>query len=1125
MPQERLETIVSAKITDFDSKMGKVLGTLDSVEKKSGMASKKLDSVLKSKSAGTGKAVEVVNAKLKQTEQAANRVNKVMGNVDLKKFEVAQAKVARVNAQLDAQARKLETLNTQYSAYMSKEKTPASLRAMEREFAATAKEIAGVDAAMAALNTRRQDLQSKLTMSLGSGDSEGVAGARAQLQALELEEQRLLSSTDLLERKSRSLNAQIASIRMDPAASAEAQALAGRIATADARMESLSHSASAAKIELDSMGRTSPGLDAVNRKLGKIERSTGRTSAAMGRLNRRFLMLLASKVFSAIFRSLHEGFEGAAKKSDQFKQSLDAVASGGRNISNGIVAAFAPLINIVAPWVTFVAEKIRVLLNRVSMFFAAIAGQTTVMQATQALDDFGNSAEANAAKAQNALAGFDQITKLDTGAGGSSGSGGSKGTDAFEEVPVVETPLSKAIGGILSKIGELKQPLRDFYKKYLEPVLIWAFDGKGIEGFLESIKKGLEWFNRNPWAVGIVAGLTGLFAASKLVGGLSAISGAAGAIGIGTLSAAALTIAGAAVFAGTIMGLDKIFGTNTIENIAKIESDYGGLFGLINWIMTGETTHVDPATGETYTVPGKGGALLTMEAMGKAISDFFYDFFSGRTLNQQNIKKMDDAQLITEFQKWYDPYVSGTINGDQYAYLEDLTKEIKKRYEADPNWYGQPSYDLSDRGYPSSTSGYDNRAAIVSPEDLYLVERGYITMAQAIQRAEKATNDLAQSSTAGSRLSAEGWGNLTKAVGRTTGAVSKNHHVSVAGTNKIKSATIDLTTTYAGRFVDAGTIASDALGKVGGAGTAANAIIISGATNAGTAIRNAFGGAGTIASNALGEIGGAGTNFRASITGAAGDSLAAMKKFAQDSQGHVEGAAKAISDSLSTIPVSVSGAVGAGIGNVETETSDLEKKWNTLKKNVEESSGVTTATQGAFTVLEAQWNAFKSNVFTSSTTIFDILKNPTFLDGVVGNFRTLGNHIAYLLEGIMTNTQTAMRNIVDQFARLPASVKSQIGVSTAGYSPVSVPGLPRFATGGVFDHPTAGIIAEAGREAVLPLDRNTGWMDRLASKIDGGGGGDVYVTVQNVYDGEVVSEKTTRIQRRTSRIHNRPVLV
>ncbi|NCB52287.1 MAG: hypothetical protein EOM54_10450 [Clostridia bacterium] len=51
----------------------------------------------------------------------------------------------------------------------------------------------------------------------------------------------------------------------------------------------------------------------------------------------------------------------------------------------------------------------------------------------------------------------------------------------------------------------------------------------------------------------------------------------------------------------------------------------------------------------------------------------------------------------------------------------------------------------------------------------------------------------------------------------------------------------------------------------------------------------------------------------------------------------------------------------------------------------------------------------------------------------------------------------------------------------------TIPSIPELATGGLVDSATAAVIGEAGAEAVLPLERNTGWMDTLAEKIGSGG--------------------------------------
>lgn len=65
---------------------------------------------------------------------------------------------------------------------------------------------------------------------------------------------------------------------------------------------------------------------------------------------------------------------------------------------------------------------------------------------------------------------------------------------------------------------------------------------------------------------------------------------------------------------------------------------------------------------------------------------------------------------------------------------------------------------------------------------------------------------------------------------------------------------------------------------------------------------------------------------------------------------------------------------------------------------------------------------------------------------------------------------------------------------------IKIPEIPKLATGGIINRPTYAQIGENGREAVLPLDRNTQWIDELAKKINSTGSG-----VVNVYlDGRLI---------------------
>ncbi len=58
------------------------------------------------------------------------------------------------------------------------------------------------------------------------------------------------------------------------------------------------------------------------------------------------------------------------------------------------------------------------------------------------------------------------------------------------------------------------------------------------------------------------------------------------------------------------------------------------------------------------------------------------------------------------------------------------------------------------------------------------------------------------------------------------------------------------------------------------------------------------------------------------------------------------------------------------------------------------------------------------------------------------------------------------------------------GLGNVGFA---IPNIPRLAQGGVVTAPTMAMIGESGAEVVMPLENNTGWIDKLAERIGGGG--------------------------------------
>lgn len=118
-------------------------------------------------------------------------------------------------------------------------------------------------------------------------------------------------------------------------------------------------------------------------------------------------------------------------------------------------------------------------------------------------------------------------------------------------------------------------------------------------------------------------------------------------------------------------------------------------------------------------------------------------------------------------------------------------------------------------------------------------------------------------------------------------------------------------------------------------------------------------------------------------------------------------------------------------------------------------------------------------------------------DGITGIVKGAINIVISLINGMIAGLELALNWIVDKINGL------EIANPFTGEE-IWSPSIPRFdfgripmlAKGGVINKPTRAIIGEAGKEAVLPLENNTEWMDILADKIAGNinvGGGDITI--------------------------------
>lgn len=120
----------------------------------------------------------------------------------------------------------------------------------------------------------------------------------------------------------------------------------------------------------------------------------------------------------------------------------------------------------------------------------------------------------------------------------------------------------------------------------------------------------------------------------------------------------------------------------------------------------------------------------------------------------------------------------------------------------------------------------------------------------------------------------------------------------------------------------------------------------------------------------------------------------------------------------------------------------------------------------------SSWGSFFSNLWTQIKDKFTTIG--TNISNAISNSVKSGiNGVISAIENTINTGVNLINGAIGLINKIP-------GVSVGYISKLS---LPRLARGGVVDEPTLAQIGEDGAEAVVPLERNTGWIDRLSEKV------------------------------------------
>lgn len=168
--------------------------------------------------------------------------------------------------------------------------------------------------------------------------------------------------------------------------------------------------------------------------------------------------------------------------------------------------------------------------------------------------------------------------------------------------------------------------------------------------------------------------------------------------------------------------------------------------------------------------------------------------------------------------------------------------------------------------------------------------------------------------------------------------------------------------------------------------------------------------------------------------------------------------------------------------NLKNKASQI---WSGIQSVITGSANTCrTSTVNSFSSMNSgvtsQGNSLKSKVSSIFGSVTSTVKSKLSSIGSAFTtpFKNGFNSVVDLLNRLIRKINSALK-----FSWKAIKILGQTIVPAGSVTLAKLPTISKLAQGGITQGATLSLIGEAGREAVLPLDRNTGWMDQLADRL------------------------------------------
>lgn len=401
----------------------------------------------------------------KSAEQLQNEIQKTMNKISTDKVD---SKLTKVFGNLDKINTKIKTTSDSLTKMMETKVGTENLAAYEKELqqvvsrrdellkqdprkpllAIEEDELVNLDAKLSDLENRIKSLKqggSLLLTSEGEADTSGLSKLSVDIESTK---NRLAEYNN---------DARVALMNTEDLGNAAAEAgenFQDRIANGILRVSqgigsTLKTVSSAvlnigAAITKSGIGKLREVLNGARKSADNLGKSSKRMLSMILRasLGVRGLFMLFRKIVSAIKEGI-SNFTKYQASSNETAKAVDELKGSLSTLKNSFGAAFAPIINAIAPALNYLISLLIKAANAFSAFMAALFGGGTFIKATKQVGNLnkglGGTAKA-ADKAKRALAGFDDLDVLnpetDDDSGGGGGAGGLDYDSMFETATI-----------------------------------------------------------------------------------------------------------------------------------------------------------------------------------------------------------------------------------------------------------------------------------------------------------------------------------------------------------------------------------------------------------------------------------------------------------------------------------------------------------------------------------------------------------------------------------------------------------------------------------------------------------------------------------------------------------------